>query len=296
MLPKTSLEDNSNELRASAHHQASVKPLRRWAFGLVWASAAVAMLLGGGALVSRFGPVRPERRDVSTVASNTQPASSSPPSAPAMTEQTATTKSAPLRTIPSKGPVAIASGGQKNGDQHQPEQSAATAPAAEGAQTPPSAVGTPEITAPAPDTRNAFVANQADTLSQLGKAAAAAKPSMSMGAFQSTRGQWRISADGHLERRGGADGWTRVLNDEAATLHAVSVVGDNVWAGGEDGALFHSGDGGQHWKRVPLISGSATETGSIISIQFENSQQGTVLTAGGARWSTSDGAVSWILQ
>ena len=91
--------DNSNELRASAHHQASVKPLRRWAFGLVWASAAVAMLLGGGALVSRFGPVRPERRDASTSSSNTQPASSSPPSAPAMTEQTATTKSAPLREL-----------------------------------------------------------------------------------------------------------------------------------------------------------------------------------------------------
>ena len=72
--------------------------------------------------------------------------------------------------------------------------------------------------------------------------------------------------------------------------------GTTFRAGGEDGALFHSGDGGQHWKRVPLISGSATETGSIISIQFENSQQGTVLTAGGARWSTSDGAVSWILQ
>lgn len=292
---------DNNDLQAAAHHgpSASVKPRRRWAFVLSWASAAVAVLLIAGALVWRFGSISPVRRDVSTVAVNNQPPAVTRPSAseilspPETQGKTARIKTTPPKTASSRVPAAIVSGGPKGGEQHQSEASLAAAPTIESSQTPPSAVVAPKAAAPAPGTRNAFVEHQADILSQLGQAAAIAKPTMSMRAFQSAPGQWRVSADGHLERTGGADGWTRVLNNEATTFHVVSVVEDDVWAGGEGGVLFHSADNGQHWSRVPLITSSGAENGTIISIHFENSQQGTVLTAGGSRWSTSDGGVSW---
>ena len=296
--------EDKKEPRAAAQGESfgSVKPQRRWRFGLAWASVAIAMLsVGGRFMWQRSAPVGTARPDVSIVASNNQ---SSPTTAPAASassptlseaetkEKTATAKSAPPKTVPSRGPADIASSGGKGGQQHQPETSLAAAPTTAGALALPSVVGSTELTPPAPDPHKAFVESQADALSRLDKAAAIAKPSMSIRGLQSAPAQWRISTDGHLERRAGADGWTRMLNDEATTFHVVSVMGDNVWAGGERGALFHSDDRGQHWKRVPLIASSSTETGTIASIQFEDSQQGTVLTAGGARWSTSDGGVS----
>ncbi len=253
----------------------------------------------------RSGPVGTARPDVSTVASNNQAAAVAAPAGPASSptlseantkEKTATAKTAPPKTTPPRGPADIPSSGQKSDEQHQPETSLGAAPTTAGALALPSVVGSPELAPPALDSRKAFVESQADALSRLGKAAAIAKPSLSIRAFQSAPAQWRISTDGHLERRAGADGWTRVLNNEATIFHVVSVLGDNVWAGGGGGALFHSDDRGQHWKQVPLIASSSTETGTITSIQFEDSQQGTVLTAEGARWSTSDGGVSWTLR
>jgi photosystem II stability/assembly factor-like uncharacterized protein len=137
------------------------------------------------------------------------------------------------------------------------------------------------------------VGNQADTLSQLRPSEALAKPALPMRLANAARGQWRISADGRLEHRVAANDWTGVLSDQATTFRVVTVVGNDVWAGGSGGALFHSSDAGQHWSQVPLVTSSGAETGNIVSIQFSDPQQGTVITGSGSRWSTSDGGVTW---
>ena len=81
-----------------------------------------------------------------------------------------------------------------------------------------------------------------------------------------------------------------MLADQPTTFHVVSVVGNNVWAGGSSGTLFHSSDSGETWSKQPL----AGETGTIVSINFSDAAHGIITTDGGARWSTSDGGVTWI--
>lgn len=121
--------------------------------------------------------------------------------------------------------------------------------------------------------------------------------------------QWRISDEGYLEyratspeaaaesQRGVQGGWTRVLaGDQPPRFRVVAVIGEHVWAGGLDGALFHSADGGQQWSKALLESTKGREKSIIVSIRFDDPQHGVVVTNTGARWSTSDGGVSWSLQ
>ncbi|HZP24550.1 MAG TPA: YCF48-related protein [Terriglobales bacterium] len=108
--------------------------------------------------------------------------------------------------------------------------------------------------------------------------------------------RWRITDDGHLERSSTPGEWTRVLAELPISFHSVAVIGSDVWAGGSDGALFHTSDGGEHWSRVELTSGGQTEAGNIQSIRFNTPLQGSVITNSGATWSTSDGGKTWAHQ
>ncbi len=106
------------------------------------------------------------------------------------------------------------------------------------------------------------------------------------------RMKWRISEDGHVEHTVGPNTWTRVMAAEPVTFRVVATVGSNVWAGGSDGSLYHSSDGGLHWNRVAL----AGEMGAITTIHFNNAQQGSLTSDSGATWATSDGGRTWSRQ
>ena len=107
------------------------------------------------------------------------------------------------------------------------------------------------------------------------------------------RPQWRITAEGRLERSQTADNWTQVLADQPTRFRAVAVVGNDVWAGGNDGALFHSMDGGEHWSPVVLNTDGHPETGNVVSIHFHTVSQGSVTTDTDSIWTTSDRGHSW---
>ena len=104
--------------------------------------------------------------------------------------------------------------------------------------------------------------------------------------------RWRISRDGHVEHTVGPSTWERVMSAEPVNFRVVATVGNDVWAGGSDGALFHSTDGGKHWDRVAL----AGEQGTITSIHFSTAQQGSLTCDSGASWTTSDGGHTWNKQ
>ncbi len=104
--------------------------------------------------------------------------------------------------------------------------------------------------------------------------------------------RWRISRDGHVEHTVGPSTWERVMAAEPVTFRVVATVGNNVWAGGSDGALFHSSDAGKHWDRVGL----ADEQGAITSIHFSTAQQGSLTSDSGATWTTTDGGETWSKQ
>jgi photosystem II stability/assembly factor-like uncharacterized protein len=87
-----------------------------------------------------------------------------------------------------------------------------------------------------------------------------------------------------------------VLAGESTGFRAVAVIGDEVWAGGNGGALFHSSDKGQKWGRVPVVTSVGTMTAAIVSIHFDDPQDGVVITEGGSRFSTNDGGITWTSQ
>ena len=132
--------------------------------------------------------------------------------------------------------------------------------------------------------RNAFVGGEAPST-----AGVVARPQMAMHAVPALRPKWRVTPDGHLERSIIPGSWAPMLADQPIVFHVVSVVGNNVWAGGSGGALFHSSDRGENWSKQPL----GGETGTIVSIQFSDALHGIVNTDGGSRWTTSDGGVTW---
>ena len=105
--------------------------------------------------------------------------------------------------------------------------------------------------------------------------------------------QWRITTSGYLERSQAASGWTRLLGDQPVSFRAVAVIGDNVWAGGSNGELFHSSDSGEHWNKANLGEDGQMERGAIISIRFDSASQGSVTSDSGVTWSTTDGGQTW---
>lgn len=103
---------------------------------------------------------------------------------------------------------------------------------------------------------------------------------------------WRISSEGHLEHLG-SNGWVRELANEPSAFRVVAVVSSDVWAGGDKGTFFHSADNGQHWNKVALAGESSADTGAIVSIRFNDAQNGEVSTDRGANYVTSDGGTTW---
>jgi len=76
-------------------------------------------------------------------------------------------------------------------------------------------------------------------------------------------------------------------------FRAVAANGPDVWAGGSNGALFHSLDGGLHWVRVEPAGSGVVLSGDILSLQFADPQRGRILTSSNEIWTTADGGQTW---
>jgi len=120
-------------------------------------------------------------------------------------------------------------------------------------------------------------------------------PQTALRSVRALNPQWRITSDGQLEHLT-AEGWTRVLVGHNANFRVVSVVGNHVWIGGSGGALFHSRDDGQNWNEVALTTLTGRATATIVSIQFDDPQHGSITIDSGTRCTTADGGGSWSCQ
>lgn len=131
--------------------------------------------------------------------------------------------------------------------------------------------------------------------------AAPAKDSAAMAQTQlrrlSAAPRWRVSSDGNLERSADSGAtWRIVTVGQPAKFRAVSAMGDDVWAAGAAGALFHSSDAGQTWTRVFPRSGEAALASDILRVEFTDPRHGLVVTASGETWATADGGRTWALR
>jgi photosystem II stability/assembly factor-like uncharacterized protein len=106
------------------------------------------------------------------------------------------------------------------------------------------------------------------------------------------RPRWRINDLGQLERSFGYGAWQAVPMLDTSKLHVVSVYGNDVWAGGENLGLEHSGDNGATWEVVKLPAKNGYEH-AITHIRFQSQQRGTIDSDDGIFWITTDGGRTW---
>ena len=291
---------------------AAVAKSRWWVSRWVWATsaAAVCLLVGGLFVGQRFtaaprarqvalqsepalGNLYPEKAEPAKPSQNAAPKAA--PAAPKMKTQAAAQQASVPRAgriTPTPGEV-IGLSNQAPTPRPNKEQRASAQPATPAADSHTiainSAIARPTSTAPkasgfAPSPGQQQIDSLNMSMNRLVTSAARTQHST-----------WRISSQGQLEHLT-ADGWTRVLADQTAVFRVVSVVGSEVWAGGNDGMLFHSSDNGLQWDRVALANAGAVETGAIVSIRFSDAQNGEVETNSGGNYSTSNGGVTWTKQ
>jgi hypothetical protein len=105
---------------------------------------------------------------------------------------------------------------------------------------------------------------------------------------------WNIApSDGEVQRSDdGGKTWVPVPVEGGAHFLALSVAGNDIWAGGEGGALFHSIDGGAHWAEVTVMDGEERLRDAITGIETESSLVVRVRTKGGG-FISDDGGVHW---
>ena len=109
--------------------------------------------------------------------------------------------------------------------------------------------------------------------------------------LQAARAHWRISKAGGLERSFADNDWTPVSVSNGVVFRVISIVGNVVWAGGTNGALYVSRDGGTNWTLIKLDT-----TADITTIHFDDDVNGKIQTADGKTWKTSDAGNSWTSQ
>lgn len=296
-------------VEAMASEPLAEKPRRTRFPRLIWAVpvAAGVVVIAGILIQQRFVEGRTATQLASNASSKVYPPAPQPETPPISSQSSSVAVAAPLsvgkpakavrpKSVPSQRHDAIESPPQQ--PSVATERSALPTPAYANAfsDTGVSPMGGPVIL-PAPPTARAGalgspvagnVATHNRANSQLFSA-----PQVSNRAVNAPHAQWRITEDGHLEHST-PSGWTRVLADPPTIFRVVSVVGNDVWAGGNAGALFHSTDGGRNWKLVGLVSSAGAETSAIVAIVFDDPQQGTVITESGTRYHTVDGGMTWI--
>jgi Photosynthesis system II assembly factor YCF48/Putative zinc-finger len=166
-----------------------------------------------------------------------------------------------------------------------------------------------EVTAGAPavETGNAAATDKKQTTAEFDReggkpaqiaAGAAGKVAYRAGAAAATLSvvlsKWTLSPKGAVQRSFDAGKtWQTISVNPGMAFRALSAEGTQVWAGGNGGVLYHSADSGQTWVRVEPVASGQKLTGNITRIDFSDGQNGTVNTANGEAWSTSDGGQSW---
>jgi photosystem II stability/assembly factor-like uncharacterized protein len=67
----------------------------------------------------------------------------------------------------------------------------------------------------------------------------------------------------------------------------------DIWAGGEAGTLFLSGDGGATWHRLQPSFGSQVLVSDITQIRTLNSGEVSLSTSNNETWSSLDAGKTW---
>ncbi|MGH9516048.1 MAG: YCF48-related protein [Terriglobales bacterium] len=99
---------------------------------------------------------------------------------------------------------------------------------------------------------------------------------------------WGLSSNGDVERSRDSGKTWQSLPVAGSPFRVITAVGNDIWVGGNAGALYHSADAGQSWTKISPVS-----TDDVTHIEFSDARNGLLNTANGQVWRTSDGGRTW---
>jgi hypothetical protein len=117
-------------------------------------------------------------------------------------------------------------------------------------------------------------------------------PGSSITTVNAARPQWRINDHGQLERSSGDSSWRVVLGGNGQSVRVVSVAGEDVWAGGDNGRVYRSADSGQTWTTVVLPEKNGANQ-KIAHIRLESPREIRIEAVDGTTWVSADGGATW---
>jgi len=104
--------------------------------------------------------------------------------------------------------------------------------------------------------------------------------------------QWTIHGN-DLQRALASDAaWKTVLRSDRALL-CYAASGNELWAGGKGGDLFHSANGGVTWDQVHPSAQQQTLSDDVTRIEIRSAFEVTLFTSNNQSWSTMDGGKTW---
>jgi photosystem II stability/assembly factor-like uncharacterized protein len=115
-------------------------------------------------------------------------------------------------------------------------------------------------------------------------------------------GYFAVGERGHALRSEDGAKWTQLQTPTRSTLTTIAAAGGHLWAGGHDGVILHSADGGKTWdaqRRDPFDASvdpnqrDPRQGAPILDILFRDASNGIAVGAYSLMLVTADGGATW---
>ena len=104
--------------------------------------------------------------------------------------------------------------------------------------------------------------------------------------------QWAIHGNDLQRSLDSGVAWKTVLHSDRPLL-CYAAGGNELWAGGKGGDLFHSANGGVAWNQVHPSAQDQTLSADVTHIDLYSPSQIVLFTSNNQSWSTVDGGKTW---
>jgi photosystem II stability/assembly factor-like uncharacterized protein len=117
-------------------------------------------------------------------------------------------------------------------------------------------------------------------------------------------GWFAVGERGHVLSSSDGQDWKQVQVPTRSALTSIEAVGELLWAGGHDGVILHSGDGGKTWtaqRRDPFALAEGQDTNDrdprqgapVMDLHFSDARNGIAVGAYSLMLVTADGGKTW---
>lgn len=131
-----------------------------------------------------------------------------------------------------------------------------------------------------------------------------ASKSLLLDVVKSSGRYFAVGERGHVLRSEDGKSWTQLQVPTRSALTCITAVDGQLWAGGHDGVIIHSADGGDSWqaqRRDPYVLDAGARPGDhhplqgapVLDIYFSDANNGIAVGAYSLMLLTHDGGATW---